>query len=58
MRNRQYFEPFIEEEDFDCYVLRKRINSEFADHLEIQVISTIYNRPVDIYRNINGKIGK
>lgn len=36
-------------EDIDSYVSRKRNNHVHGNHIEIQAISEIYNRPVEIY---------
>lgn len=36
-------------EDIDSYVSRKRNNHVHGNHIEIQAISEIFNRPVEIY---------
>lgn len=38
-------------EDFDRYLQRKRQPACHGNHLEIQAISELYNRPVEIYYN-------
>jgi len=45
---RDHFSPYITQ-DFDSYVLRKRRPMTFGNHLEIQAISEIYNRPVEVF---------
>lgn len=47
-QNREYFTQFVTE-DIDSYVLRKRNNHVHGNHIEIQAISEIFNRPVEIY---------
>jgi len=48
---REFFSQFIEGgiEKFDDYIKMKRINGVWGDDLEIQAMSEIYNRPVEIY---------
>jgi hypothetical protein len=36
-------------EDFTEYVRRKKRDKVFGNHLEIQAISEIYNRPIEVY---------
>lgn len=47
-QNREYFMQFVTE-DIDSYVSRKRNNHVHGNHIEIQAISEIFNRPVEIY---------
>uniref|UniRef100_A0A1I7X8P9 ubiquitinyl hydrolase 1 n=1 Tax=Heterorhabditis bacteriophora TaxID=37862 RepID=A0A1I7X8P9_HETBA len=47
-RNRDHFSQFITE-DFDEYVARKREPVEHGNHVEMQAISEMYARPVEIY---------
>lgn len=47
-KNREYFAQFVTE-DIDSYVSRKRNNHVHGNHIEIQAISEIYNRPVELY---------
>lgn len=42
-------------EDIDSYVSRKRNNHVHGNHIEIQAISEIFNRPVEIYAYHTGK---
>jgi len=46
--NRDYFEQYVTE-DFIEYVRRKRLISCHGNHLEIQALSELYNRPIHIY---------
>lgn len=53
-QNREYYMQFVTE-DIDDYVLRKRNNYVHGNHIEIQAISEIFNRPVEIYAYHTGK---
>lgn len=52
-KNREYFAQFVTE-DIDSYVSRKRNNHVHGNHIEIQAISEIYNRPVELYSYESG----
>lgn len=45
---RDHFGHFITEE-FDDYVQRKRKDKVFGNNLEMQAISEMYNRPIEVY---------
>ena len=47
-QNRDYFSQYITE-DFNDYVMRKRLNHVHGNHIEIQAISEMYNRTVEVY---------
>ncbi|KAM7535989.1 hypothetical protein Aperf_G00000100343 [Anoplocephala perfoliata] len=47
-KNREHFSQYVTE-DFDRYLRRKSQPSCFGNHLEIQAIAEIYNRPIEIY---------
>lgn len=47
-KNREYFEQFLTE-DIHSYVKRKRQNHLHGNHIEIQAMSEMYNRPVELY---------
>ena len=47
-RERDHFSQYITQ-DFEAYVARKRRDGVFGNHLEIQAISEIYNRPIHVY---------
>ena len=50
-QNRDHFVGFLSgEEDFTQYVLRKREPHCYGNHIEIQAMSEIYNRSVEVYR--------
>ena len=51
-KERDHFSQYMTQ-DFDAYVLRKRRDRTFGNHLEIQAISEIYNRPVHVF-DVNG----
>lgn len=42
-------------EDIDSYVSRKRNNHVHGNHIEIQAISELFNRPVEIYAYHTGE---
>uniref|UniRef100_A0A0X3NY51 ubiquitinyl hydrolase 1 n=2 Tax=Schistocephalus solidus TaxID=70667 RepID=A0A0X3NY51_SCHSO len=50
VKNREHFSQYVTE-DFDRYLQRKRHPNCYGNHLEIQAISELYNRPVEIYHN-------
>lgn len=45
---REFFSQFIVD-DFDHYVQRKRQNGVWGDDIELQAMSEIYERPIEIY---------
>lgn len=47
--NRDHFADFIANEDFDDYVARKRRDDVHGNHVEIQAIAEMFNRPVHVY---------
>ena len=47
-KERDHFSPYVTQ-DFDAYVARKRRVGAFGNHVEIQAITEIYNRPVHVY---------
>ncbi|CAG9855390.1 unnamed protein product [Phyllotreta striolata] len=48
VQNRDYFEPYVTE-DFEKYVARKRTWHVHGNHLEIQAMSELYNRTIEVY---------
>ena len=48
MKNRDFFHQFVTE-DFNKYIERKRVDNEHGNHVELQAISEMYNRPIEIY---------
>ncbi|KAL9909349.1 deubiquitinating enzyme A isoform 1-T1 [Glossina fuscipes fuscipes] len=47
-KNREYFSQFVTE-DINNYIKRKRRQDSHGNHIEIQAISEIYSRPVEVY---------
>ncbi|CAH8566191.1 unnamed protein product [Dicrocoelium dendriticum] len=50
LENREHFSPYVTEE-FDHYINRKRASTCYGNHIEIQAIAELYNRPVEIYHD-------
>ncbi|KAF5400873.1 OTU domain-containing protein 5-A [Paragonimus heterotremus] len=50
LQNREHFSPYVTEE-FDHYIDRKRSATCYGNHIEIQAIAELYNRPVEIYHD-------
>ena len=48
LQNGDYFSQYITE-DIETYVGRKRYHGVHGNHLEIQALSEMYNRPIHIY---------
>ena len=50
---REFFEQFIEggKNEFENYITMKRKNGVWGDDIELQAISEIYKRPIEIYSN-------
>ena len=46
--NADYFSQYVTE-NFEEYVSRKRLVQVHGNHLEIQALSELYNRPIHIY---------
>lgn len=47
-QNRDHFSQFVTE-DFEAYLRRKREPDAHGNHVELQAISEIYSRPIEIY---------
>lgn len=45
---RDYFSQFVVE-DFSEYIARKRRNATYGNHLELQAVSELFNRPIEIF---------
>ena len=54
-KNKLFYSQFIEggEDKISAYIERKRKRGIWGDNLEIQALSEIYNRPIEIYINID-----
>lgn len=48
-KNADYFKNYVTE-DFEEYVKRKRNVHEFGNHLEMQAMAELYNRPFEVYQ--------
>lgn len=46
---RNFFQDYIADEDIDQYIQRKRRDGEWGDDVEIQALSEIYCRPIQIF---------
>ncbi len=57
-KNKYFYSQFIEggESQMSAYIQRKRKNGIWGDNLEIQALSEIYNRPIEIYVDVNKPI--
>jgi OTU domain-containing protein 5 len=47
-QERDYFSEFVTE-DFPQYIARKRQNATYGNHLELQAVSELFNRPIEIF---------
>ncbi|TPP62491.1 OTU domain-containing protein 5-A [Fasciola gigantica] len=50
LKNKEHFSPYITE-DFDRYICRKKDPTCYGNHVEIQAMAELYNRPVEIYHD-------
>ncbi|KAG7332696.1 hypothetical protein KOW79_004530 [Hemibagrus wyckioides] len=50
MKNADYFSNYVTE-DFTTYINRKRKNNCHGNHIEMQAMAEMYNRPVEVYQN-------
>ncbi|XP_076469586.1 OTU domain-containing protein 5-like isoform X2 [Babylonia areolata] len=48
-KNAEFFSQYVTE-DFQTYLNRKRMDDCHGNHLEIQAIAELFNRPVDVYQ--------
>ena len=53
-RDKEHFSQFITEESFEAYVERKRQEGVHGNNPEIQAISELFNRPVEVFCPENG----
>ncbi|XP_055905865.1 uncharacterized protein LOC129941297 isoform X2 [Eupeodes corollae] len=47
-KNREYYSQFVTE-DINSYIKRKRKKDSHGNHIEIQLMSELYNRPIELY---------
>ncbi|KAH9518967.1 OTU domain-containing protein 5 [Bulinus truncatus] len=48
-KNAEFYSQYVTE-DFTTYINRKRMDSCHGNHLEIQAITELFNRPVEVYQ--------
>uniref|UniRef100_A0A0B6YBP0 ubiquitinyl hydrolase 1 n=1 Tax=Arion vulgaris TaxID=1028688 RepID=A0A0B6YBP0_9EUPU len=48
-KNADFYSQYVTE-DFTMYINRKRLDSCHGNHLEIQAITELFNRPVEVYQ--------
>jgi len=53
-KNSDYYSSYVTE-DFTTYLNRKSMDTCHGNHLEIQALSEIYNRPIEVYQYSLGK---
>ncbi|XP_072350528.1 OTU domain-containing protein 5-like [Scyliorhinus torazame] len=49
VKNADYFSNYVTE-DFTTYINRKRMSSCHGNHIEMQAMAEMYNRPVEVYQ--------
>lgn len=49
-KNADYFSSYVTE-DFTTYINRKRKNNCHGNHIEMQAMAEMYNRPVEVYQS-------
>ncbi|XP_015784583.1 OTU domain-containing protein 5-B [Tetranychus urticae] len=47
-KNADYFSQYVTE-DFKAYIQRKSLDHAHGNHVEIQALSEMYNRPIEVY---------
>ncbi len=55
MKNADYFSNYVTE-DFTTYINRKRKNNCHGNHIEMQAMAEMYNRPVEVYQYGTGEL--
>jgi hypothetical protein len=48
-RDPQHFGQFVVGQDFGDYIARKRLSGVHGNHTEIQAVSELFNRPVEVF---------
>lgn len=54
-KNADYFSSYVTE-DFTTYINRKRKNNCHGNHIEMQAMAEMYNRPVEVYQSGVGQL--
>lgn len=47
-KERDHFSQYVTQ-DFDAYISRKRRDGTFGNHIEMQALSEIFSRPIEVY---------
>jgi len=53
-KDEEHFSHFVEDEEFGAYIQRKRKEGVHGNNPEIQAISELFNRPVEVFTPENG----
>jgi OTU domain-containing protein 5 len=53
-RDKEHFSQFITDEPFEQYIRRKRQDGVHGNNPEIQAISELFNRPIEVFVPENG----
>jgi len=54
LTNREHFEPFVVDMDYESYIMTMSCDAEYGTNLEVQAIFEIYGRPVEVYSDEAG----
>lgn len=49
VKEREFFDPFIDRETFDDYVTRLRRDGEWGDNFEVQIMANLYGYNIGIF---------
>ena len=55
LKNRDHFAEFATE-DFETYIRRKREHTCYGNHLEMQAMSEMFNRNIEVYAYSTGTV--
>lgn len=53
-KNSDYYSQYVTE-DFDKYLERKRCDHIHGNHIEMQALSEMFNRPIEVYHYSSGE---
>ena len=54
LKNADYFSQYVTNEDFECYVSRKRSDQCYGNNIEMQAIAEKYNRVIEVFQYSTG----
>ena len=54
LKNADYFSQYVTNEDFECYVSRKRSDQCYGNNIEMQAIAEMYNRVIEVFQYSTG----